>query len=492
MATPHRVSARSLTTLLPAIADLRPPRYRSIADAIAALLLDGRIAPGSGLPSERDLAVALGVSRSTTTSVYRRLAEDGLLFSRRGSGSFLRLPAGSRISGPTGRLHRAGTPATVIDLSIAALPAVTGLLESAITRAIPRLTEISDGIGYQPYGITRLRELIAQRYIARGVATSPGEILVTNGAQHGLDLILRLELSAGERVLTELPTYAGALDAIRAHGGRVLAVPFADDGHWDIGMLTTTLLQTSPRLALLMPDFNNPTGALIPTGQRQSALAAARQAGTRVIVDESFVDLDLSADYSPRTATDTAPAPMAALDAQVLSVGSLSKPIWGGLRIGWIRADAETVSRLAILRAQADMSGSVIDQLIACELLEEYEPIMARRRADLRQRRHALLTALAAELPQWQPTQPAGGLSTWVRLDAPASTALTHLLEQRGILLTPGSRFTVDAGLERYLRIPYALEPTVLVEAVGRIAQAWTDLDQRQVRRPEQGALVPA
>ncbi len=485
MATPHRLSARALTQLLPKVAELPAPRYRSIADAIAALLLDARIAPGSGLPSERDLAAALEVSRSTTTAVYQRLAESGLLTSRRGSGSFLRLPAGSRISGPGSRLQREYSATPVIDLSIASLPAAAGLLESAAARAIPRLTVLAAGVGYQPYGITELRTLIAERYTERGVPTGPDEILVTNGAQHGLDLILRLSLSVGDRVLTELPTYPGALDAIRAAGGRVLAMPFAADGSWDVGTLTSTLLQTSPRLAVLMPDFNNPTGALIPTDQRRAVLAAARQAGTRVVIDESFVDLDLS------EAAGNRPAAMAALDGRVLSVGSLSKPVWGGLRIGWVRTDTDTVARLALLRARSDMSGSVFDQLMACELLADYQPIVQQRRTELRERRAALLSALAEQLPHWRPSQPAGGMSTWVRLDAPASTALTHLLEQRAILLTPGSRFTVDAGLERYLRIPYALPSGVLVAAVQRIAQAWQELDQRRVRRPETEVLVP-
>ncbi|MDQ2837536.1 MAG: PLP-dependent aminotransferase family protein [Actinomycetota bacterium] len=482
----HRLGVRALTALLPDLADLATPRYRSLAEAIEALLLDGRIAPGAGLPSERELAVALGISRSTTTAVYEQLAGDGLLTRRRGSGSYLRLPTGSRVNGPGGRVHRQDG---VIDLSIAALPAAAGVLEAAAGRAVNRLAEFTTGVGYQPYGLSELRGLIAQRFNDRGVPTGPDQILVTNGAQHALDLILRLSLDPGEKVLTELPSYPGALDAIRAHGGRVLAMPPAADGSWDVTTMSATLLQTSPRLAMLMPDFNNPTGALIATDQRQAVLAAARRSGTRVVIDESFVELDLS---RPTPAIADRPQPMAALDPDVFSLGSLSKPVWGGLRIGWIRADPETVSRLAVLRAQADMSGSLFDQLMACAVLADYDPILDRRRTELRVKRDALLAALATELPQWTPSQPVGGLSTWVRLDAPAATALTQLAEQRGILLTPGSRFAVDASLERYLRLPYALAPEVLVEAVTRIAQAWADLDQRRVRRPEASALLPA
>lgn len=477
----HRLGARALAALLPDLAELPAPRYRSLAAAIAALLLDGRIAPGAVLPSERNLADTLRISRSTSTAAYQQLAADDLLIRRRGSGSYLTLPAGARVSGPGSRVHRPGRT-NLIDLSIAAAPGIPAELPGAVTAAAAELVHYRDEVGYQPYGIRPLRQLLADRYTSRGVPTEPEQILLTNGAQHGLDLILRLLLHAGDRVVTELPTYPGGLDAIRAHGGRVLAVPFAAAGGWDLTALTGTFAQSSPRLAMLIPDFNNPTGQLIDTEQRSAALTAARRAGCPVVVDESFVDLDL------RPAGSPLPAPMAALDPTVFSLGSLSKPIWAGLRVGWIRADVEMVSRLAMVRARSDMGGSLLDQLTALNLLRDYEQILTRRRIELRERRDALLAALASELPHWQPSNPAGGLSSWVRLDAPAGTALTHLLEQRGILLTPGSRFTVDGSLERYLRIPFALPAELLTESIGGMARAWAELDRQ--RMP--AALVPA
>lgn len=454
---------------------------------MASLLLDGRVAPGVRLPSERDLATVLQLSRSTATAAYQQLTEDGLLIRRRGSGSYLRLPAGSRVSGPGGRLNRQDEGVGVLDLSIAAMPTLPGLLEEAATLALPRLSQHTGDIGYQPYGISALRERVARQYTDRGAHTEADQILVTNGAQHAMDLLLRLQLNAGDRVVTELPTYPGALDAIRAHGGRVVAVPFGRDGSWDGAALRNALLQTSPRLAFLIPDFNNPTGVLIGSAQRRELLAAARRSGTTVIVDESFIHLDLRPAGNPTER----PLPMAAIDDTVVSIGSLSKPIWGGLRIGWIRTDRDSVSRLAMIRARSDMGGSVLEQLVADEVLADLESIVARRRAELTVKREALLSHLTLRLPGWQPTYPAGGLSTWVKLDAPGATPLTHLLEQRGVLLTPGSRFAVDGTLERYLRIPFALPAADLVTAVDRMAVAWADLGPRQVRRPS-AALVPA
>lgn len=485
--SPRSIGARALAALLPDLDNLPGPRYRSLSTAVASLLLDGRVAPGVRLPSERDLAMVLQLSRSTATAAYQQLTEDGLLDRRRGSGSYLRLPVGSRVSGPGGRLNRQDEGASVLDLSVAAMPTMPGLLEEAATRALRQLGQHTSDIGYQPYGIGALRERVACRYTDRGVPTEADQILITNGAQHAMDLLLRLQLNAGDRVLTELPSYPGALDAIRAYGGRIVAVPFGVDGTWDGAALRNALLQTSPRLAFLIPDFNNPTGALIGTDQRRELLAAARRSGTTVITDESFIDLDLRPAGEPMER----PLPMAAIDDAVVSIGSLSKAFWGGLRIGWIRTDRESVTRLAMIRARSDMGGSVLEQLVGDEVLTDLEPIAARRRAELIIKRDALLSELARRLPAWQPSYPVGGLSTWVKLDAPGATPLTHLLEQRGVLLTPGSRFALDGTLERYLRIPFALPAADLSTAVERMAVAWEDLGPRRVRRPG-AALVPA
>ena len=464
------ISARALTSLLPDLGTLPGPRYLALAASVTGLLLDGRLTAGTRLPSERELAGALAVSRSTATAAYLRLADDGVLSRRRGSGSYLTLPPGTRVTSPSGRLHRPNDGA-VLDLSIAALAAPAGLLEQAALRAVARLGGFTDAPGYQPYGITELRELVAARFTDRGVPTDASQILITNGAQHALDLMLRAHVVGGTAVLVDVPTYPGALDAIRAQGGRVVGVPLAADGGWDVTGLRTTLQQVAPRLAYLIPDFHNPTGRLIGEGAREAVLTAARRAGTTVVVDETFLELDLRDDPGEL------PRPMAAIADSVVTVGSLSKTVWGGLRVGWLRADEDLVSQLAVLRARSDMSGSVLDQLLACELLIDLAPIVALRRAEFRAKHRVLLAELARRLPSWRAHPADGGLFVWAELDAPDATGLTHLLEQRGVLLAPGARFAVDGGLERFLRIPFALPEPDLVDAVDRIAIAWHSLD---------------
>lgn len=468
--------------MLPPVRTWPTPKYQALADEIATLLFDGRVAPNTALPSERELAGHLGVSRSTTTAAYRALSERGVLTSRRGSGSVLRLPPNAEVAGLGARVQRPDRD--VIDLSVAAIPADPGVLAIAAT-ACGRLGEFTGSIGYHPYGLPELREVVARRYAARGVPTTTDQILITNGAQHGLDLLLRSMLGPGERVLTELPCYAGALDAIQNAGGRVVAVPGEPDGRWDLAALTATLRQSAPRFAFLIPDFNNPTGALIGTEQRTAALAAARRAGTTVIVDESFVNLDLRQDSLPM------PTACAALDRSVISLGSVSKPIWGGIRVGWVRAEPDLISQLAVVRARSDMSGSVLDQLVATEILRDPEASFELRRTQLRQGRAALLGALAEHLPQWQPSRPDGGLFSWVRLDEPGSTALTRRAEELGVLIAPGSRFASGGSLERYLRLPFSQAPETLVEAVRRLSVAWSTRQAPPTRSRDSASLLP-
>jgi DNA-binding transcriptional MocR family regulator len=469
MATMFRIGGRALADLLPDLRSMPGPVYAALAHAITSLVLDGRIATETRLPSERELAIALRVSRATVTAAYDALRADGFLASRTGSGSYVTVPAGSRPRPSLARWTTRSIEAPdVIDLSCAALPAPVDLLPAAVADAAGRLMPYVLGDGYEPAGLPVLREAVAARFTQRGVATRPDQILVTNGSLHGLDLLLRLLVGPGDRVITELPSYPGAFDAIRANGGRVVPVPMASTGGWQVDQMCATLRQTAARLAYLTPDFHNPTGALVPESHRRDVLKVARQTGTTVVVDESFVDLGFGVTERPT----------AALDPTVLTVGSLSKPVWGGLRIGWLRASTDLVHRLAALRTSIDMGGPVLDQVVAAGLLPQIDAIAADRVAALIPQRDALLAALAEQLPQWRALVPQGGLSLWAELPAPLSTPLTMLAAQAGVVVVPGSRFGVDGTLERFLRLPYALPAERLVEAVHRLAGVWAQLDR--------------
>jgi len=446
----------------------RRPEYVVLASAVRGLLVDGRLALGVRLPAERELAVSLGISRTTVTAAYRELRESGHLTSRRGAGSWTSLPSGHRV-GTTG-LWAPSDDTDLIDLGCAALPAPPQLAAAA-AEAVADLPGYTGGAGYQPMGLAVLRETIAQSYTERGLPTDPDQVMVTSGVQHALDLLLRLLVAPGARVLVETPTYPNALTAFAASRGRVSAYAIGPDG-WDDELVVSTIRSAQARVAYVIPDFHNPTGHLMETSLRERLPSAAHAAGTDLVIDESFVDLAL--DGRP------VPPAVATFDrsARVLSIGGMSKPFWGGLRIGWIRAAAPLVARLAAVRVGVDMASPVLDQLLATRLMQHRHEIIAARRVTLAAQRDALVDALRAEVPEWRFSVPRGGLCLWVELDAPVSSALARAADELGVRVAPGPRFGADGTMERFVRLPYTLPAPVLVDSVHRLAAARAELDR--------------
>jgi DNA-binding transcriptional MocR family regulator len=458
----------------------RGPEYLALAATLRGLVTDGRLALAVRLPAERELAEALGISRTTVTAAYRVLRESGHLTSRRGAGSWTALPRGGRVG--TAGLWAPGSAPDMLDLGCAALPAPPELHEAA-RRAAEDLPGYLSGAGYHPTGLPVLREAVAAGFAARGLPTSPEQIMITNGVQHALDLVLRLVAAPGEPVLVESPSYPNALAALAGRRVRVGTTGLTRDG-WDTELLPAALRQGRPRAAYLIPDFHNPTGHLMPDGLRETLPAVAHAAGTDLIVDESFVDLPLE--------DQPMPPPVAASDrhARVITIGGMTKPYWGGLRIGWVRAGAPLVQRLAVIRVGVDMAGPVLDQLLAVRLLEHAPTVLAARRTQVRAQRDALVAALREHLPTWSFTVPTGGFALWAELDAPVSSALARAAEDLGVRLVPGPLFGVDGTMERFLRLPYTLPGEELREAVERIARARADLDWGRPRSWQSPALV--
>lgn len=454
--------------------------YTALAGGIERLLLDGRVAAGSRLPAERELAAGLGISRNTVTAAYAWLRERELVESRRGAGSRTRLPAGRRML--SSGLWVA-EDVEVIDWSCAAFPAPEGLAE-AVRAVAGEIGCYADGAGYFPLGLSELRAAVARRYRERGLATTEEQIMITTGAQQALDLVLRLLVSPGDVVLTETPTYPNTMDALVAARTRLVSVGLGPEG-WDVDALVAALRHHRARLAFLLPDFQNPTGHLLAEDDRRTVVEAAHASDTWLVVDESFVEFNVD---------DVAmPPPMAAFDrhGQVITTGSMSKTLWGGLRIGWIRASSSVLRRLAPMRLTADLSGPVLDQLVALRLSEELDETISRRLGALRERRSVLVDALRAALPSWAFRVPPGGASVWVELDAAISTALTHAVAARGGRLTPGPRFGHHGTLERFLRLPFTQTPDQLAEGVRRLASARADVGRGvRVELPQPTVLV--
>jgi len=441
------------------------PGYSALAAALRALVLDGRVPLRARLPSERELAGALGVSRTTTTAAYDLLRGEGFLESRRGSGSRVALPTGGVADRELALREHPDDRPDAIDLSIAAMPAPGAMVE-AVEAATRDLAGHLGSTGYDPFGLPALRRAVAEQFDARGVPTSEDQILVTSGAQHALALLLDVLLAPGDPALVESPTYPNALESFRRAGARFVPVPVGPDG-WDLELLSAAFREQLPRVAYVLPDFQNPTGCLMAEGERTALVTAAGRAGAHLIVDETFALLDLEP-WRPR------PQPVAAhdRDGRVLTVGSMSKSFWGGLRVGWIRCPPSLVRRLAGARAAIDLATPVLEQLVAARLLAASGTVLDERRRLLASRRDALAAAVRSELPGWRFGVPRGGLCLWAELDRPEAERLAEAAAREGVHVVPGPTFSPDGTLDRHLRLPFTQPPDRLEEGIQRLAAA--------------------
>jgi DNA-binding transcriptional MocR family regulator len=437
------------------------PAYQGLADGLRLLIVDGRLPIGAQLPSERALSDALRVSRTTVTAAYAQMRDDGYLNGRRGARSTTALPA------TEGRRPVAIPAPANVNLAAATLAAPAGVAARAFAEAAEQVAPYLHDIGIELTGVTPLREAIAERYCARGLPTEPDEIMVTTGALHAVTLILATYTQPGDRVLVEQPTYHGALSAMAARGIRPVPVAVTSTG-WEIDAIDAAIRQLAPSLAYLIPDNHNPTGMSMPLAQRKQLAHVIAETRTRTIVDETITDMWLD---------EPVPAPLAAAMTTrrdlVLTVGSMSKSFWGGLRIGWIRAERNTLATIATLRPSVDMGTPIVEQLAAAVLLDAEDEVLPQRRDILRGRRDLLLSLLDEYLPDWQPNPGKGGMSLWVRLPAPMSSAVSAAASRMGLEIPPGPRFGVDGTLERFIRVPFTLPEDQLTEAVQVLARAW-------------------
>ncbi|MFE3880105.1 PLP-dependent aminotransferase family protein [Kitasatospora sp. NPDC059146] len=469
--TPPALARLLATARLPEPATARRPAYRTLAGQIRLLVTEGRLPVGARLPAERELASALELSRTTVATAYEALRGDGYLLSRRGAGSWTALPEGA--PPPSDALHPVppDEQGRILDLGVAALPAPQPWLGRAAARAVELLPQYAAGHGHYPTGVPVLREAVARRYTERGLPTIPDQILVTTGAMGGLHLVQRVLVGRGDRVAVEAPSYAHTLQALHLTGARLVPVPYdasAAPRRWDLEEWQRVLRGAAPKVSYVIPDFHNPTGALIDEDQRRRLLAAARAVGSIVLVDETTAELGWGVPESTPL-----PRPVAALDraAQVVTVGSAGKLLWGGLRIGWVRAAPALVRRLATERVYSDVGTPVLDQLIAAELLGEPLPAVRAHQLDrLRATAHAFAAALSEQLPEWGFPLPPGGLALWVTTDGLSGAALAQAGERAGVRIAAGNRFGSDGAFEHHIRIPLTVPAAAVPAAVRRLA----------------------
>lgn len=447
----------------------RAPAYRGLRQTLQELIGDGRIPLGTRLPSERAVADALDVSRNTVARAYAELIDAGFATARQGSGTYAAAPIERRRAHDRALHSRSAMSSAdgTIDLNCAASGATPGVA-AAYERALTALPSYLASDGYLPSGLPILQAIVAESFTRRGLPTVPEQIVITSGALAAVAVVARALSRPGDRVMIESPVYPNAIEALKLGGGRAVSAPLGDplgDEGWDLDGIEATLRQTSPHLAYLIPDFQNPTGFLMSDDCRARYAAALRATRTIAIVDEALQATALNGIPMP--------APFAAHASDAITIGSTSKLFWGGLRVGWIRAPRDRIDRLIAARVQFDLGTSLFDQLVVSELLIT-PGIADTRRTQLRERRDALVTAIREKLPGWRFRQPDGGLTLWLQLPHGSATQLAADAAPAGVGLAPGPVFSVEGGADHWLRIPYARPEDQLVQAVERIASVWS------------------
>jgi DNA-binding transcriptional MocR family regulator len=312
-----------------------------------------------------------------------------------------------------------------------------------------------------------LRAALASHLTERaGLPAAPSQILVTTGGQQALDLLIRSEVLAGQPVAVEDPTFPGVLDALHRAGARVIGLP-ASEG-LDPERLEHAVRTHRPAMVYLIPTHHNPTGLVMPAGARCRVVQiAAAHPDTLFVDDMTLAELPLG--------DGPGIPPLAALGADqpnLVSVGSLSKLYWGGLRLGWITGSGGLIARLAAAKAAADQGSTAFQQAIVAALLRGPHEDMVKWRGEwLRARYDALTGALRVSLPGWTWPEPAGGLCLWVRLPGETdSSAFAQAALRQGVAVVPGRLLSASNTGAGYVRLAFTQPPDVLRGAVRTLA----------------------
>lgn len=462
-----------------------------IAGAIRQEILRGRLRPGQRLPGSRTLANQLGVNRNTVTAAYDSLDAEGWIRTEAARGRWVSDPDepgrpprrddGPRVAMP-GRLgfslgdtpivpSPAAAPRTRYDLS-GGLPDVRLVPWDALARAYRRGLERRGQhlLDYGPLeGLPELREQTAAMLAdTRGLACEAADVFIARGSQMALWLVGAAVLRPGDRVAVESFGYRPAWDALRSHGAELVPVPVDADGV-DVARLAELAEQAPLRAVYLTPHHQYPTTVTL-SGPRRLALLDVARAHRLAIIED---DYDHEFHYEGRPVL-----PLATLDrgGHVIYVGTLSKVLAPGLRIGFVIAPAPLLRRLATLRATVDRQGDLAVEAAVAELMEEGElqrHAWRARRAYLA-RRDALVDELRRRLgDRLEPHAPSGGLALWLPTPDLDPDRWAERAAARGVRIRPGREFAFDGRRRPFVRMGFARHHEAeLREAVRVLAAA--------------------
>jgi 2-aminoadipate transaminase len=494
------------------------PLARQIETHLERLIQDGLLAPDVKLPATRELARALGVNRAVVIEAYEELVAAGLARSHVGQGTFVARRAGGHASAAAAAQrpsidwaalysHAAQLTAAEDDRrrAVAVPPGLRGdvisfaggMPDSALF-PVDGFRRVLNGVirdegeillQYYPVaGYPPLRRYLSAYLLRFGLEARPEEILIVNGSQQGFDLIARTFLDPGDVMAVEEPTYPRALQAFRACGAQLVPVPWTATGP-DIEAFERVLMRHRPKLFYCQPSCHNPTGLAMTADTARAVLIAAARHQVPVVED----GFDPSLHYGERP-----PVPLRARDRDglVLYIGTFSKVLFPGLRLGWLVAPPPVIERLAAAKQLSDLHTSALLQAAVhrfCErrLLERHA---ARAAREYGRRRRLLLEALRRRMPEgvtW--TEPVGGFSLLVTLPAGIdATALLSRASERGVAFTPGASFFLDGRGDSTLRLSFSSVPASRIdEGVRRLADVVRESLRRRPGKPIGLPVVP-
>ena len=473
------------------------PLYRQLYEQFAGRIRSGELGHGERLPATRELAGSLGLNRTTVSAAYEMLEAEGMIAGRVGKGSFV---TGATAAGgvPWGALlerdelagrelaGRGPAPQRLLErgealgretISFATswpsrelfpLDEFRASCAAVLGRAdLADILQLGSPAGYEPLR----RYLIAEAH-RRGEAGAGDDLLITNGCQQGLDLVGRVLLRPGDAVAVEDPVYPGLKSLLTGMGARLAAVPVGADG-MEIPRLVRVLERERPKLIVVTPDFQNPTGATLPLAARRGLLDAARSAGVPVVENDPYGELRYEGQ------------PLAALKqldehGGTVLLRSFSKASFPGLRVGWVVGPKPLLDRLRHAKEAADLHSDQLSQAVLLEFAESGR-LEAHRRRLLEaggERLRVTLEACREFLPpgtRW--TRPEGGMNLWVSLPEPLDAGeLLPRAQKLGVAYLPARYFAVSRLEPGGLRLSFAgLAPQQIRDGlaiIGKLAAA--------------------
>ena len=458
------------------------PLYRQLYEQLADRIRSGELGNGERLPATRELAGSLGLNRTTVAAAYEMLEAEGMLAGRVGRGSFVTAPAeagGVRWSAVLERGEAApqAAPLNRETISFATsrpsrelFPLDEFRSSCAAVLARPDLADILQ-LG-SPAGFEPLRRYLLDEAHRQGVAGAADDLMITNGCQQALDLVGRVLLRPGDAVAVEDPVYPGLKNLLAGMGARLAAVPVGGDG-MDVARLARVLERERPRLVVVTPDFQNPTGGSLPLAARRALLDAARAAGVPVVENDPYGELRYHGQPLPA---------LKQLDEHggTVLLRSFSKSSFPGLRVGWAVGPKPLLDRLRQAKEAADLHSDQLSQAVLLEFAESGR-LEAHRRRVLEaggERLRATLEACREFLPpgsRW--TRPEGGMNLWVSLPEPLDAGeLLPRAQKLGVAYLPARYFAVSRPEPGGLRLSFAgLEPRQIRDGlaiIGKLAAA--------------------